>query len=91
MDLILKVQILPEFRRVLLIRHTKNIGKGPALGSALIRNMVLALLTPLQLMQTVSTIRKILKIWPECFENEPNVLWVGAREMGCENMLSGRE
>lgn len=71
---------------VLLIRHNKNIGKGPALGSALIRAKELGFTHAVTIDADGQHYPEDIKNLAGVSENEPNVLWVGAREMGCENM-----
>lgn len=69
-----------------LIRNSKNIGKGPSLGKGLKRASDLGY-------THVVTIDADGQHFPEdiinlasAAEKEPGVIWIGNRELGCENM-----
>lgn len=69
-----------------LIRNSKNIGKGPSLGKGLKRASDLGY-------THVVTIDADGQHFPEdiinlasAAEKEPDVIWIGNRELGCENM-----
>ena len=69
-----------------LIRNGKNIGKGPSLGKGLKRASDLGY-------THVVTIDADGQHFPEdiinlasAAEKEPDVIWIGNRELGCENM-----
>jgi len=69
-----------------LIRNSKNIGKGPSLGKGLKRAFDLGY-------THVVTIDADGQHFPEdiinlasAAEKEPDVIWIGNRELGCENM-----
>ena len=71
---------------VLLLSHKKNRGKGPALETGLKKAIDLGFTHALTIDADGQHFPEDIVKLTEAAEKGPNVLWIGSRELGCENM-----
>lgn len=79
-------EVANNLREIDLIRNTKNIGKGPSLAKGLKRALEMGFTHVVTIDADGQHFpEEIIKL-SEAAEIEPEVLWVGSRDLGCENM-----
>lgn len=78
--------VAAQLKGVVLIRHSKNRGKGPALSTGLRRARELGFSHALTFDADGQHFPEDIPGITKAAEEEPHVLWIGSRELGCENM-----
>lgn len=78
--------VATQLKGVILIRHSKNRGKGPALSTGLRRARELGFSHALTFDADGQHFPEDIPGIVKAAEEEPHVLWIGSRELGCKNM-----
>lgn len=78
--------VLESIKGIEVITHSRNRGKGPAIGSGFARAAALGATHVITIDSDGQHFPSEIVSLTEASEREPETLWIGARTFGCENM-----
>lgn len=78
--------VLESIKGIDVITHSRNRGKGPAIGSGFARAAALGATHVITIDSDGQHFPSEIVSLAEASDREPETLWIGARTFGCENM-----